>query len=195
VEGVEELVNRVVWRLQTALPPKLSELRTRYGIQDRSLEDITSWLTHEPDDIAVDRPPMIVVVEQDSDALDGPVRLTDDGRGGSTFRWRYQLLVIVWARGDTFDSTALARRRYGLAAREVLLQMPGLGVDDPGTIVIDPNTVVESYSEVARDGQTREIIAATSIAVTYITQEYLGPRLPALGVSTTIGHDVGPGTP
>lgn len=192
MEGVEAVVDRVMWRLQDAIPGKLAELRTRYSVLDGSLEDITNWLTHEPDDIAIDRPPMIVVVEQDSDTVDGPVRVSADGGSGTTFKWRYQLVVFAWARGETFDATSQVRRRYGLAVRECLLQMPGLGATDPGTIVLDPSSIQESFSAVARDGQTREIIAATSLALTYYCEETLGPRIPATGVATVpIVPDIG----
>jgi hypothetical protein len=186
VFGVEGLVDRVLWRLQTGMPGKLQELRGRYGVLDGSLEDITTWLTHEPDDVAIDKPPMVIVVEQESDVTDGPLRLTADGGGGAAWMFRYRLTVFAYARGSTFDTTALNRRRYGLAVRELLLQMPGLGAPDPGTMVLDPGNIMEAYSEVARDGRTRQVLAATSIAVRYDCQEYLGPLLPGAGTAEAI---------
>lgn len=192
---MEQVVNRLLWRVQTSLPVKLAELRTRYGVVDNSLPDIAHWLTYEPDDIAVDRPPMIVIVEQESDTLNGPVRMSSDFVAGSTFEWRYHLVVFAWAVGDTFEATATARRRYGLAVRECLLQMPGLGDPDPGSMTIDPLQMTETYSAVARDGQSREIIAATGISVQYRTQEYLGPRLAPLGDVGSVVPTVGLGAP
>lgn len=196
MRGVEGVVDAVLARLQTAMPGKLAEIRTRYGIVDGSLEDITRWLDHEPDDIAVDNPPLVVVTEQGTDAVDGPVRSGNDGKGGATYLYRYQLAVFSWARGRTYATTTLARRRYALAVREVLLQQPGLGPDgDPGAIRLRPDSIVETYSEVARDGQTREIVAGSSLTVLYDSEEFLAPRLAPLGVVLTTDPNAAAGDP
>lgn len=175
MDGPELVVTQVLGVLRTHLPGKLEDFRVRYSIVDGSLDDIRLFLAQEPMDIAVDKPPMIVVTEQESDTVAGPVRLSADGGGGATYRFRYMLLVTVWASGRTFASTATARQRYGLAVREVLLQHLGIGPDDPGTIVLDPTVIAETYSAVGQDAQTSEIIAATATLLAYETQEYLGP--------------------
>lgn len=193
MEGIEGVTTKVLARLQEAMPAKLAELRIRYGVDDGSLEDITTWLTHEPDDIGVDTPPMVVVTEQESDIVSGPERIRDDGAGGATYRFRYRIGVFAWARGDTFDSTARARARYGLAVREILLQKIGLGDPDPGTCVLDPAWIVETYSSIGRDGISREVIAATALVLKYETQEWLAPRTAPLGVAGSIPPDVGIG--
>ena len=194
MDGVESVVTAVLGRLQTAMPGKLAELRTRYAVTDGSLEEITTFMTHEPDDVGVDRPPMCVITEQESDTVDGPLKLTGDGHGGSTFKWRYRLGVFAWARGSTFEQTATARQRYGLAVREILLQQPGLGHPDPGSCVLDPASIVETYSSIARDGTSREVIAATALVLAYETQELLGPLLPPTGIVQVTVPAVGVGT-
>lgn len=187
MRGVEGVVGAVLTRLQDGMPGKLADLRDRYGVADNSLEDITRWLDHEPDDIAIDKPPMVVVTELTSDTVDGPMRVTGDGGGGSVYVLRYRVTVFAWARGRTYDTTTRNRRRYALAVRELLLQAPGLGpTQDPGAIRLRPESLVETYSEVARDGQTREIIAGTALAVAYDSEEYLEALLPPLGVMESV---------
>lgn len=193
--GVEGVAGAVEQLLRANLNPKLAELRERYGVYDPSLEDIERYLTQEPENLAVDKPPMIVIAEQQTDTLQGPVRIAGDGSGGSVYRYRYTMAIFAWARGTTFATTNTARRRYGLAVREVLLQRPGIGPEDPGEIVIDPASIEETYSQIDRDERTREIIGATAISVDYMTQEYLSPALPPVGVAATgvvsIGIDPG----
>jgi len=185
VDGVEGVVAKLNARLQAAMPGKLAELRVRYGVVDGSLEDITRYLTHEPDDVGIDKPPMIVIMEQESDIMEGPARQAMDGAGGSVYRWRYTLGIFAWARGEDYDSTATARKRYGLAVREILLERPGLGDPDPGTCVLDPKWIRETYSSLARDGVSREVIAGTGLTVKYETQEALPSPLPSLGTVVT----------
>jgi hypothetical protein len=183
VDGVEGVMSWVELLLRGRVPAKLAELRTRYDIVDGSLEDITRYLTHEPDDVAIDQPPLVVIAEQQSDSITGPVRAINDGAGGATYRWRYSLLIMVWARGTTFAQTSQVRRRYGLAVREVLLQTPGINAADPDECVLIPELMAETYSDVSRDGAARQVIAATAITVVYEAQEHLGALLPPLGVA------------
>lgn len=189
--GPEGVILAVSSCLKQNMPGKLAEFRTRYNVLDGSLPDVVRYLTTEPPDIALDRPPMIVVVEQDSDNINGAVKRSADGAGGSVYEFRYTLGIFVWARGNTFETTGLARQRYGLAVREVLLQTRGVGGGgDPGSIVIDPLTMTETYSGVAAGGPSREIIAGTAITVQYRAQEWLGPVLlgvPVTGVVPVIG--------
>lgn len=188
--GPEGVVAAIVGCLRRDLPGKLAEMRVRYGVADDSLADIDRYLVTEPENVAVDRPPMIVVAEQGSDTLDGPRRVATDGSGGSIYEWRYRITIFAWATGQTFESTARTRQRYGLAVREVLLSRPGLGDPDVGTCVLDPLRIEETYSDVARDGQSREVLAATAVLVEYRTQESLSARVPGLvnvGVDTGIG--------
>jgi hypothetical protein len=190
MDGPEGCVTRIEALLRERLPAKLAELRVRYGVVDNSLEDVTRFLTTEPPDIAIDRPPMIVIVEQESDSLQGPVKAMTDGYGGSLYAFRYRVGIFAWARGTTYATTARARQRYGLAVREVLLQTPGIGDPEPGHLVIDPLTIVETYSGVATSQASREIIAATALVVEYISQEHLLPKLPgvaATGIQTGVG--------
>lgn len=175
MEGPEGAVTAIVGVLRTGLPGKLAEFRTRYGVTDGSLEDVTRFLTHEPVDIAVDRPPMVVVAEQESDTVDGPLKIATDGSGGAVYLYRYRVAVYAWARGTSFDTTTLARQRYGLAVREVLLGKPGLGNPDPGTLVLDPATIIETYSGAVVSEGSREVIAATALVCEYLAQEYLAP--------------------
>lgn len=191
MDGPEGAVTRVCANLRAELPRKLAELRTRYGVVDGSLPDIDRYLTHEPLDISIDRPPMIVVVEQESDTLDGPVKLTTDGGGGSLYEFRYRIVVYAWSTGTDAAVTTTARQRYGLAVREVMLQRLGLGVPDPGTLVLDPVTIGESYSGVETT-TAREIIAATAITCEYRAQEFLEPYrpgVPAVAGTVTTGVD------
>lgn len=91
--GPEGLVTAVDGLLRARLPGKLAEFRGLYGVGERDLEDVQRFLTHEPDDIAIDRPPMIVTVEQESDITDGPMLLGSDGGGGATYEFHYWVSV------------------------------------------------------------------------------------------------------
>jgi len=188
--GPEAVVEAIVLMLQRDLPRKLVKFRNRYGIVDGSLPDIDRFLRTEPQDVAIDKPPLIVVVEQESDSLEGPRRNTDDGKGGTTWKYRYTLTVIIYASGVSYEDTALRRKRYGLAVRECLLQRPGLGDPDPGEIVLVPEEIRETYSSVARDGDSAMIIAATAILIQYETQEWLQAYLPSTP-GGTVSSDVG----
>lgn len=189
--GAEGVITAVLGYLQAAMPAKLAELRTRYGATELQLPEIPRWIDYEPDDLAVDKPPVVAVLEQQSDTLAGPTRNLDDGSGGSTYRYRYAVTVIVYVRGRNRAETAALRRRYGLGLRELLLQRPGLGDPDPGWVVLVPETIVEAYSPL--DTAQQEVFGATGIDLHYETQEWLAPLRPGpvAGVpDTTVG--VGP---
>lgn len=142
--GTDGVTAATVARMQTAVPGKLVELRTRLGRDKRALPDPTVILDYEPGQVDAARWPFWYVQTVDQTAAP---RADELDRYNPVFAYRYTVRVAVWQRG-TEHTAEKAMRTHLLAAQEILLAYPVLlDPDDTETLFpgqharIDPDGI------------------------------------------------------
>lgn len=154
-EGTAQLV--AAW-LRTRIPARLRIVETRLELAAGSLPDPARVLTEERGPIALEDWPSVYVLPQKLDRMD----LVDlRGDGTETYSCRYNVRVLAWVRGDSYEGTDRLRSRYLLAIREALLERkqlraaPAYGSAEWGTLVgsiaVDPSSFREDYGPIVID--------------------------------------------
>lgn len=196
--GPEGVVELVAARLNAALPGKLGEFRTRYGTpvdpptNPPSVTPLPDWylmqangdpprvFPSEPNDMPVAAAsfPLLFITELRTDQVTS--QRTDVF--GRWFTVPYPLMLSLYARGTSFDETRTLLRRFVLAVREVLLQLPMLtAADAEQSVTLDVGSWNEQYgSPTPADGGG--IVMGCSFTGVWVAQEYSGPAAP-LGVA------------
>lgn len=138
------------------------------------------------DQIRLEDWPFVLVVPQRTESIAPD---TVSGDGSMTYRVTYRLRIFVWARGNGFIETDLARHRLTLAVLETLLAYP----QPQSHLRTDPTTVVTDYSDVVNDEALASTIAAASVDLAVTAHEALTPVRPSsTATDVTVAADTLP---
>ena len=178
--GAEGVVGLVMGMLQTQMPLKMTELRTRLTLTGPQLPDIKSYRPVTVGKIAASDYPAVYVVAATTPSL----KSTAKAVGGVQYAGTYNLTVISLVRSISYTLTTSLQQRTALAVRECLLQSMQLRpIDGTDAVRIDPQTIRERFSGIeSLAGRDTSTYGGCMTDVSVTATEFL-PRLPLpLGV-------------
>jgi len=187
--GAEGVATAILQKLETRLPAKVTEFRTRYGTTAAALPMPASLYSTEVDVLSVDKYPAIIVTTVDTTGRIGNRQLQGTGEV-DVYQYKYRMRVFLYVTGTDHGPTDLLRKRYALAAREVLLTNLVLVDADGQYALLEPNTVKESYSDVATN-QAQLLFAGVYVEFEVTTAESLAAWPEPLPGDVEIVADVG----
>jgi len=169
--GAEGVSAAIVKKLETSLPAKITEMRARYGVPAAVLPMPASLYSTEMDVLSIDKYPALIVTTVDTTGKIGNRQFagTDEV---DVYQYKYRMRVFIYVTGKDHGDTDLLRKRYALAAREVLLTNLILVNAGGQYAILEPNTVKESYSDVATN-QAQLLFAGVYVEFEVTTAETL----------------------
>lgn len=183
--GLEGATALLTTRLRAAVPVKLRQLEQRLGLTDHELADPTVVAGFTLDRLPLEAWPALEVIGR---TVDSPLARVDvDDAGMPIYAVRYGFRVFSWSRGDDYEPTDTARKRYGLAILEVLA---GQLVLDPDTGYVDHLSLAQAYSDISVDPAGATIGGAWTDAVLVLLETVPPPPgYEPRGVVHTYGVD------
>lgn len=193
VWGAEGAATALKRCLDTGLPTKLDELRTRYGVNDVDLPDIK--IVH-PTIVPLESMtlfPVVMIDVEDTNPVQG---VRQAGNPGDLDVWTvpYRCRLYTYAMASNTQEVWLLTARLGLAVRELVLASRVI-TDDHGTGLIQTSTLKEQFYEVAGNTAASEYIQGMSVFIQVDAEETI-PAPGAWGPEpvhvTHTEHVVGP---
>jgi hypothetical protein len=146
--GTHGLRDAVAALLTAELPNKTRLLRLAWGLDAEHLPDVDMICSGETADDALDTRGKSWVLVVNPRLVGSPVQVDLDPAGRPVYQYRYQAKIIVWAIGESWDTSKAARDNLCTATRLALMEYPTLTTEggDTGYLLHVP-TIVEEYGE------------------------------------------------
>lgn len=150
MKGANGVRDKVAELLGLEMPRKVPLLREAWDLDAAALPDVDVITSGETADNALDSRGKSWV-EVINPRLLKTVRVDIDTAGRPVYRSRYSARIYVWALGDTWESSKLARDNLAVVVRLSLIEYPTLTLagGDSGWLLHE-DTITEEYGEPQR---------------------------------------------